>query len=332
MVRLADRLPGEFRAGRGQGASSEELGEVVSRALASIVAHDAVRLVGTTPASGFSMATIGFYHRYEPAFGRALVDEICTGSDLCLRDRARAPVPALVVGAERGSRRFAEAGVGSQLRLLLRDGRGVWGMLELLRSQGGRPFHGADVRRLAPLGPVLIEALQRFVTGGPLCPEEPRSPVGVLILGPDHAVRAATPPARALLRRLCGLLPAWLPESFFGGIAMHARQPGAPALICGPPAFYGRWLAFSGQPLDDGDVAVTITMAGAGQLLPTFADWYGITAREREIVGELCDGAAPKQIARRLGLSGFTVNDHLKAVFRKTGAGSRAELTAVLSG
>ncbi|MFE6838573.1 LuxR C-terminal-related transcriptional regulator [Streptomyces sp. NPDC057705] len=42
-------------------------------------------------------------------------------------------------------------------------------------------------------------------------------------------------------------------------------------------------------------------------------------------------GASVKQIARRLDLSAYTVNDHLKAVFRRTGADGRDELGAALT-
>jgi DNA-binding CsgD family transcriptional regulator len=65
-------------------------------------------------------------------------------------------------------------------------------------------------------------------------------------------------------------------------------------------------------------VAIVIEPATVEQLLPPFCDWYGITARERQVVELLLTAAAPKQIARRLELSAHAVNDHLKAVFRKT--------------
>nr|WP_223184528.1 helix-turn-helix transcriptional regulator [Streptomyces sp. CBMA152] len=58
-------------------------------------------------------------------------------------------------------------------------------------------------------------------------------------------------------------------------------------------------------------------------MLPAFCDWYEITARERQIIAYLQSGAAPKQIARLLGLSVHTVNQHLRAVFHKTGSCGR---------
>ncbi|NML51602.1 helix-turn-helix transcriptional regulator [Streptomyces sp. R302] len=62
-----------------------------------------------------------------------------------------------------------------------------------------------------------------------------------------------------------------------------------------------------------------------------YVAWYSLTPRERDVVTQLRTGASVKQIARRLGLSAYTVDDHLKAVFWKTGADGRDELGAALT-
>jgi DNA-binding CsgD family transcriptional regulator len=340
VTRAADRLVAELVDGAGQGATGNELGEVVSRALAPVVAHDAVRVIGTIPRSGFDVAPFAFWYRYEPDFGRALVRDYFTGEDRAVtRLLVRQELPAEVVGAGcdgwharlvRGT--FAAHGVGCELRLVLKDSRGVWGSLGLLRAQGVRPFDADDVHRVARWAPVFITALRGLVTTGPLTPVAPNMPAGVTIMGADHAIRAATPEARGWWWQLDRRHPAWLREELFSGLSLQARVQGGSPLVCGPSATYGRWVGIQAQRLDDHEVAIVMQAPTAQQLLPSFSEWYGITAREQQIVAELCDAAAPKQIARRLGLSVCTVNDHLRSVFRKTGAGCRAELMSALNG
>ncbi|MCS0583578.1 LuxR C-terminal-related transcriptional regulator [Massilia pinisoli] len=50
------------------------------------------------------------------------------------------------------------------------------------------------------------------------------------------------------------------------------------------------------------------------------------TQRELEILRLLANGKQNKSIARELGISPFTVRDHLSAIFKKTGVASRFEL------
>ncbi|WP_020671549.1 helix-turn-helix transcriptional regulator [Amycolatopsis nigrescens] len=342
----------ELPAAAGQGLSAEELGELVSRAIAPVVAHDGVRLDGTNPTLGTGPGAFGFWYGYEPSLSRALQHSYHAGDDPCLaEDLARRPVPVGVIGTGGGDRRrdkltrrlLTDHGAGCELRLLLRDARGVWGMLGLLRAQGDRPFDAGDAHRVASLGPSLIAALRGYVTAGPLAPVIQALPAGVLLLGPDLEVSAVTPQALRWEEQLRGRenCPGWAREAFFVELALrtriHARDPRTrPPVVYGPAVNYGRWMAFHGQVFDNDDgtggVAIVIEAATGTRLLPAFCDWYAITTRERQIITELLDGAAAKRIARRLDLSLHTVNDHLKKIFRKTGASGRDELVAAITG
>ena len=55
---------------------------------------------------------------------------------------------------------------------------------------------------------------------------------------------------------------------------------------------------------------------------------HGVTAREREIATLLAHGLTNPEIAARLVLSPYTVQDHIKSLFEKTGVSSRQELVA----
>lgn len=57
-----------------------------------------------------------------------------------------------------------------------------------------------------------------------------------------------------------------------------------------------------------------------------------LSPREREIVALVAQGKTNAQIGRELFVSGETVKANLKAVFRKTGVQSRAQLVAVATG
>ncbi|WP_207935668.1 helix-turn-helix transcriptional regulator [Actinomadura sp. KC216] len=346
MVTVNDRLLGELKEAAALCTSAGQLAEALSSAIRPVIAHDALRLVATSPNAGSVLWSFGFWHAYEPDFCRALLRTDYAGGDTYLPDDpARRPMVTVLPGNgdaphDRAARRLAaEHGIAAEMRLMLRDVHGLWGQVGLVRAEGGRSFDEADVGWATRLVPRLIGFLRSYVTAGPLAPPVPSPPPGVIIVGPDQAIRTATPEAFRWREQLekHARAPRWTRESFTAGLAeqtrRHARDPRAvPPLIVGPSATYGRWVAAHGQILKGtDDVALIIQAASAEQLLPAFCDWYGISARERQIITHLREARAPKQIARYLDLSVHTVNDHLKAVFRKTGASGRDELLAAFS-
>ncbi len=58
----------------------------------------------------------------------------------------------------------------------------------------------------------------------------------------------------------------------------------------------------------------------------------GLTAREHEIVTDICRGLANKEIARHRQISINTVQNHLRAIFAKTGVDSRTRLMCLALG
>ena len=66
------------------------------------------------------------------------------------------------------------------------------------------------------------------------------------------------------------------------------------------------------------------------ELAPLIADAYGLTDRERRITELVAQGYPTNVIGSRLHLSAYTVQDHLKSIFDKTGTGTRGELVARL--
>jgi len=95
----------------------------------------------------------------------------------------------------------------------------------------------------------------------------------------------------------------------------------------------GRWLVVRGSLLGDGPgsrVAVLLEAARPPELAPLIADAYGFTERERLVTELVARGLPTSEIAGRLHLSAYTVQDHLKSIFEKSGTGSRGDLVARL--
>jgi DNA-binding CsgD family transcriptional regulator len=297
--------------------------------------------VCTNPAAALRCGSFSCWNRYEPALLGALVldrDDPCPPQEL-----AHSRVPVGIVGVEGNPRHrqvrelLAAHGASGELRLIIRDHRGVWGFLGLLRSSGGRGFDREDMTRLARLGPALVAAIRSFVRMVGLSPAAPAAPPGVIMVGADHVVKGISPQARVWLDQLWDPgCEGWLHTPFAAEISMHVRNdPAAKApLICASATGLGRWIAVHGQLLDghSGDVAIILQAASGDLLLPSFCHWYDISQREGRVLEQLRVGEAPKHIARRLHVSVHTVNTHLRAIYRKTGAAGRDHLTAALAG
>src|SRR4029077_14129901 len=87
----------------------------------------------------------------------------------------------------------------------------------------------------------------------------------------------------------------------------------------------GNWVTVRGSVLGadpDSSVAVLIEEAQPAELEPLIADAYGRTDRERRVTELVAKGFSTNYIGQRLYLSAYTVQDHLKSIFDKTGAGS----------
>ena len=94
----------------------------------------------------------------------------------------------------------------------------------------------------------------------------------------------------------------------------------------------GHWLVAVGSHVggSDVDVVVQLRSADVATVLPAFAAWCGLSAREVEVLRLLVQGLAAKQVARRLGISVLTVGDHQRSLYRKAGVRGRDELVSLL--
>ena len=58
---------------------------------------------------------------------------------------------------------------------------------------------------------------------------------------------------------------------------------------------------------------------------PESRDASGLTAREIEVLTLIANGHTLKDVGKALGISRFTVGDHVKMIYRKLNVASRAE-------
>lgn len=65
--------------------------------------------------------------------------------------------------------------------------------------------------------------------------------------------------------------------------------------------------------------------------LEAFCARHGVSRREQEVLRLLLEGCGTAELASRLAISEYTVRDHLKRLYRKTGTRSRSELLSMVS-
>ena len=82
--------------------------------------------------------------------------------------------------------------------------------------------------------------------------------------------------------------------------------------------------------VDDRSVALTIAPAAGVERVSLLLATHGLTAAQRRVAELVLRGHTTRQIVVELQISAHTVQDHLKAVFDKTGVRSRRELVTAM--
>ncbi|GAA2835705.1 helix-turn-helix transcriptional regulator [Nonomuraea rubra] len=235
-------------------------------------------------------------------------------------------------------------GFSDELRVVLAGGTGTWGQLTVFREAKRPYFSPAEVEFVSSVAPLITDGLRRgLLLGGAQAGDDD---AGLLILDADDGVRMSNKAAERWLDEL-GLADragARLPL-VISAVARQARSLGGPATSTAPapndlsPArarartLAGQWLIVRGSLLMDGpepQVAVMLEAARPAEMAPLMVEAYGFTDSERRVTELVAQGLSTKQIAGRLHVSSYTVQDHLKSIFAKSGTGSRGDLVARL--
>lgn len=273
----------------------------------------------------------------DPERERALFDLEFAGGDLNLYAELAAadrPVGRLGVAtagdlsrSTRYQRLLSRLGIVDEMRAVLRSRGMCWGTLTLYRGPGQGPFSERDEELVAEVAPLVADLFRLTLLRAALdAPNGVDLPPGLVLVGPSGAIESTSVSARRWLDAVDdrGRIP-----SVVRAVAAAALA-GNGLATANLPTRDGRWVAFHASGTDDGKVAVIVEGARAVALSEVIAGAYGLTPREREITGLAAQGRSTKQMAAALGISPFTVQDHLKAVFAKTGVQSRGELVALI--
>lgn len=234
---------------------------------------------------------------------------------------------------------LAPIGFGDELRAALRIGTVTWGVLCLHRELAGPEFTAAEAAFLERIVPHVAVGLRT----GLLIEEAVAGPTadapGLVVLADDLSIAAATVPAEQWLAEVSdwprrGEPPQAVLAVASRLVALEQAREDAPAL---PPRARvqtrsGRWLVLHASrlsgPAGTGPIAVILEPAAPAEVAPLVLQAYGLTQREAQVAQLVLQGLATGEIADRLSITALTVQQHLKAIFDKTGARSRREFVA----
>lgn len=229
--------------------------------------------------------------------------------------------------------------------MVFRDLYGCWGFLDLWRTGDAAPFTEAEIALLGDVaGPVttaLREAQARTFAGTDPMPAA-AGPV-VLLVSPTLEIRAQTDATDDYLRTL---LPTEadrrpIPAGAYNVAAqllaveagIDAHEPSTRVHSVG-----GAWLTLRAARVgaagseEQGDIAVTIEPTALADRESLFARAHGLTSREAELLGLLVRGFDTRAVAGAMFVAEYTVQDHLKSIFAKTGVRNRRTLLARVAG
>ncbi|MFN2518250.1 MAG: LuxR family transcriptional regulator [Jatrophihabitantaceae bacterium] len=273
----------------------------------------------------------------EEVAGAFLANEIGVDDVVKFRHlaRSRQPVASLyraTEGKPQDSARWRDVieplGWGDELRVALRARDRTWGVLCLHRAADDSPYGTRELATLSAVGPALAEAMRRTALHAESAGAPPET--GVIVLDEDFVVTSTTGAAVEWLELLGGS-PQCLPI-MLTSLAVQAVSAERPELVCAATAD-DRWICARASRLHGTGperVVIVVESAHPADALPVLAAAVHLSPREQEVAQAVLGGASVRVISRQLGLGERTVQDHLKAIYAKTGVRSRGELVARL--
>lgn len=273
-------------------------------------------------------------------------DDVNKFQSLAISDRHVATLDSATRSHRPGSARYrdimAPIGLGDELRAALVTPSGCWGYLCLHRAESPYGFTPAEVRLVGRLASSLGNGC-RLSLAAPGTEGLAAVAPGVVVLHPDHTLAAMTGEAERLLADIAdsSSTPGRLPAAIYAAAACLQSIDRGRALPDASPtvrvrSMSGGWLlvhaTYLHSSLSD-DIAVIIEPAHPSRNASLILSSLGLTPRESEVALLVLRGTSTQAIGAELHLSTYTVKDHLKSIFDKTGVRSRRDLVGqILTG
>jgi DNA-binding CsgD family transcriptional regulator len=228
---------------------------------------------------------------------------------------------------------LAPAGIPFELRAAFVNRGRCWGAVHIARREHRRDFTADDATVLARLTAAIADGIRTSIRFDAARRPGDGSAPGLVVLGPRNEVELITPPAQELLAAMRSPALATVPTPVLA-LAGSTRNRShdrdrAPDTVAVPTP--SGWITLHASLPEGGAdrrVAIVLERTASPQTTAIRLEAHGVTAREREIATLLAHGLTNPEIAARLVLSLYTVQDHIKNLFEKTGVSSRQELVA----
>ncbi|HEV2148363.1 MAG TPA: helix-turn-helix transcriptional regulator [Longimicrobiaceae bacterium] len=322
------------------GLDSLTLRQEVGMRAAAIVPSEAYALMATDPETG--LFTHGWGERLSDSFVQSYVTRVYPDEVVEFIDFARS---GGVVSTE-NSDPFLEVlradGLEHALHAVLAVEGGIYGSWCMFREAGSRTFAEPETRFMQAIAPHVARGLQAAAATEAALRDAATADVaapGVLVLDARSRIVLRSGPAAEQLADLAdvGMRTEAHPYALVSLLtrlaAAHARPEGPLGAELRAQGRSGRWYvlrASLAEPDASGESArvVVIEPAAPRDASPFLSQAYGLTPREREVLLLVVRGESTKRIAARLGLSVYTVQDHLEHACEKVGVRGRKALVA----
>lgn len=237
-------------------------------------------------------------------------------------------------GSARWQSNIALGGDQELVAALRTRGGEVWGAVTLYREVDRPMFDAREKAFVGQAAARLAEGARRALLFGEATdPDGPQAP-GLIVLTADWEVESIAPGTERWLAELPDGGDGRLPSAVLtvAGQALRTAEIGdrpgevamARVLTRG-----GTWVVLHGAALQSSTerrVAVIVEPAHPARITSLLMAAYQLTERERDVTTLVLQGASTADIAAELVVSPHTVQQHLKAVFEKTGVRSRRDL------